>query len=110
MFPNYLDPAIDSLSPPVEEITNLFPNEEEALYALYEQLFDPPKVLCKYTILNSMRYLIHRYSMTNQMEEMKYMTPEEVSIVDQKEVDREVAQATKEIKQTIYKILEEKLF
>ena len=105
---NYSD--FDYHNLPEEEIGNLFPSEDEAIFALYEQLFCNLSSVCKETILNSMKYLIFSKSMENQMEEIQHMTTDDVDVVHHREIDKEMEQATKEMKKKLYDILEDKLF
>lgn len=89
-------------------VKNLFPNEKEAIFALYEQLFCTIDNVCQETILEAMKYLVYSKEMTNQMEEMKEMTKEDVPIVHHRAIDRGVEKATKEFKEKLYNVLEDK--
>lgn len=93
-----------------EEILFLFPSESEAIFALYEQLFCNLNSVCKDTILNAMKYLIFSKNMDEQMEEIRHMTTDEVDVVHHREVDKSVDETTKEFKDKLYSILEDKLF
>lgn len=88
----------------------LFPSEEDALYALYEQLFDSSNSICPQTILDAMKYLIISKEMSKQMEEIKYMEPSDVAVLHHREVDKKVEETTKELKKKLYQILEDKIF
>lgn len=110
MLNQYACSSLDSIISEEEEINTFFPSEEDAIFALYEQLFCNLNEVCKETILNSMKYLIFSKSMDNQMEEIKNMTSCDVDVVHHREVDKEIEQSTKEMKKTLYDILEEKLF
>ena len=98
------------LNPEEEELVNLFPSEDEAIFALYEQLFCNLNSVCKETILNSMKYLIFSKSMDNQMEEIKHMTTDDVDVVHHRQLEKHVEESTKELKKKLYNILEDKLF
>lgn len=93
-----------------EEISDLFPSEKDAIFALYEQLFCNLRSVCKETILNSMKYLIFSKEMDSQMEEMIHMTTDEVDVVHHRQLEKEVEQATQELKNKLHNILEDKLF
>ncbi len=112
MLPNQeqIFSEIDYISPEEEGVTSLFSSEEEAVFALYEQLFCSLNHSSPETILNSMKYLIFSKSMTPQMEEIEHMQPCDVDVVHHRQVEKEVAEATQEIKKTLYQILEDKLF
>jgi len=84
---------------------NEYKSEEDAIYALYEQLFDSPYSICPETILEAMRYLIFKKQMTDQMDEIRFMRPEEVCVVHQNEIEREVEETKEEIKEQIFDIL-----
>lgn len=92
-----------------EGIARLFISQEDAVYALYEQLFDSLNAICPYTILDAMKYLVHSFCMTDQMEEMRLMREEDVCVLHHREVDKQVEESTKEIKKSLYEILEDKL-
>lgn len=93
-----------------KEVYSLFPSEEEAIFALYEQLFGNINSVCKETIFNSMKYLILSKSMDNQIEEMSHMIADDVDVVHHRQLDKGVEQATKELKKKLYRILEDKYF
>ena len=95
---------------PDDKIKVLYPSEEEAIYALYEQLFDTRHKICAETVLNSMKYLIFSKGMDKQMEEIRQMEPYDLCVIHQYELNNSVEQATKEIKKKLYDILEDKLF
>ena len=101
---------IDYASTEEGEINNLFPSEDEAIFALYEQLFCNLNSVCPKTILNGMKYLIFSKSMNNQMEEIKHMEPCDVDVVHHRQLEKEVEEAHKEIRKKLYDILEDKLF
>ncbi len=105
---DYVD--LEYLHPEEEGIQDLFPSEDEAIFALYEQLFCNMNTVCKETILNSMKYLIFKKNMDNQMEEIRHMMPCDVDVVHHREIEKEIEQATKEMKKELYDILEDKLF
>jgi hypothetical protein len=105
MFKEYINSDIDYTSD--EEIDKLYDSEEEALYALYEQLFDSLNNVCKETILNSMKYLIYQKQMRDQMEEMTHMREEDVCVIHHRERDKSNEETTKEIKHKLYEFLEE---
>lgn len=92
------------------EPENLFTSEEDAIFALYEQLFFSRNTVCKQTVLNSMKYLIFSKSMKDQMEEMEHMLPCDVDVVHHREIEKEMELTTKEIKKKLYDILEGKIF
>ena len=93
-----------------EDINHLFPSEEEAIFSLYEQLFCNLQSVCKETILNAMKYLIFTKSMTPQMEEIIHMEPGDVDIVHHRELDNEIEECRKEMKQKLANILQDKFF
>jgi len=85
----------------------LFPSEEKAVEALYEQLFDSLNDICKHTVLNAMKYLVYSKQMWNQIEEMEHMGPSDVCVLHHREVDRGVTQATKEMKDKLYALIDD---
>ncbi len=92
-----------------EEIISLFPSEEEAIYALYEQLFDSLNAICPFTILNSMKYLIWKKGMKIQINEITKMTEEDVCVIHHREAEKERKNSTQEIKNKLYNFLEEEI-
>ena len=92
-----------------EYIKDFFPSEEEAIFALYEQLFGNINSVCKDTILNTMKYLIFSKSMDNQMEEIRHMTVVDVDVIHHRQVEKEVEQATKKLKIDLYREIRELL-
>jgi len=98
---------VDYTSPHEEEVSNLFKSEEDAIVALYEELFCSLSAVCPQTILNGMKYLIFNKSMYDQMEEMEHMQPCDVDVVHHREAEKTVDQATKEMKRKMYDFLEE---
>jgi len=101
---------IDYTPPEEEAIHNLFNSEEDAIFALYEQLFCNLTHSCPETILDGMRYLIFSKWMTPQMEEIRQMDPCDVDVMHHREIDKRVEEATQEMKKKLYAILEDKLF
>lgn len=97
-------------SPSVEEEVSFFTSPEEAIYALYEQLFDSLNAVCPETILKAMKYLLFSHDMEKQMEEIKNMLPCDVNVIHHRELDKGLEEATKEMKKKLYQILEDKLF
>jgi len=93
-----------------EQIGKYFPSEDEAVFALYEQLFCNLNTVCKETVLQAMQYLIFSKDMPNQREEIQHMTTDDVDVVHHREVDKAVDETTKEFKDKLYEILENKLF
>jgi len=91
-------------------IARFFPTEDEAVFALYEQLFCNMNTVCKETVLKAMQYLVFCKDMPNQIEEIKHMTTDDVDVVHHREVDKAVDETTKEFKDKLYEILENKLF
>jgi len=110
MLNQYVPSYLDSIFPEEEEINTFFSSEEDAIFALYEQLFCSLNSVCKETILNSMKYLIFNKSMDDQMEEIKNMTVSDVDVMHHREVEKEVNESTQEMKKNLYDILEDKLF
>lgn len=113
MNANYLhdyayDEAIQE-SMETEDILTLFPSESDAIFALYEQLFCNLNTVSKDTILMAMKYLIYSKNMDNQMEEICHMTIDDVDVVHHRQVDKAIHQTTKEFKDKLYSILEDKL-
>ncbi len=101
---------LDGINGERGQYSELFPNTEEALFSLYEELFCNRKRICKKTILEAMKYLIFSHDMPNQQEEIHYMTTDEVDVVHHREVDEAIQETTKEFKEKLYEILENKLF
>jgi len=97
---------VDYISPQEEEVKNLFKSEEEAIGALYEELFCSLNAVCPETILKGMKYLIFQNSMYDEMEEMEHMQPCDVDVVHHRQMEKEVYHATKEMKRKVYDILE----
>ena len=93
-----------------ESALETFSSEEDAIYALYEQLFDSLNSVCPSTILNAMKYLLEKKDMSKQMEEISHMHPEDVCVVHHRQSDKLAEEATKEIKKQLYAILEDKIF
>lgn len=106
---NFEASYIEEFYPLQEEINSYFPSEEEAIYALYEQLFHSSNNICKLTILNSMKYLIFKNSMTNQIEEITHMREEDLWITHEKEKEKSLNDTTQEIKNKLYAFLEEEI-
>lgn len=104
--PEYDLADIDYTSPEEQEVMNLFKSEEIAIGALYDQLFCSLNAVCPETILNAMKYLIFSNTMHDVMEEMEHMQPCDVDVVHHRQVEKEVDQATKEMKEKLYDILE----
>ena len=100
---------VDYSQPTEEEIQHFFPAEEDAIFALYEQLFHSSKTICKPTILNAMRYLVHFKGMHDQMEELKWMREEDLWITHEKEKEKSSEKTTQEIKNKLYAFLEEEI-
>lgn len=92
-----------------EYIKDFFPSEEEAIFALYEQLFGNVNSVCKETILGAMKYLIFSKEMDNQMEEIMHMTSEDVDVVHHRQLEKAVEEATKKTKINLYKEIRELL-
>lgn len=90
-----------------EYIKDFFPSEEEAIFALYEQLFGNVNSVCKETILKAMKYLVYNKSMDDQMEEIQHMLPEDVDIVHHRQLEKSVEEATKKTKINLYKEMRE---
>lgn len=78
-----------------------FESEEDAIFALYEQLFCNLNSVCKETILESMKFLINEKGMTDQMEEINQMNPCDVDIVHHREYDKQLKQSIKDFKKKI---------
>lgn len=91
-------------------IARYFPNEDEAVFALYEQLFCTLHTACKETILRAMQYLVLCKEMPDQLEEIKNMTADDVDVVHHRELEEAVEETTKEFRNKLYEILEDKLF
>lgn len=70
------------------EIESLFRTEEEAIFSMYEQLFDTREYICEETILKAMKYLIFKKGMSNQMDEIRDMTIEDVCIEHKHQVEK----------------------
>lgn len=91
-------------------IARFFLTEDEAVFALYEQLFCNMNTVCKETVLKAMQYLVFCKDMPNQIEEIKHMTTDDVDVVHHREVEKAIDETTKEFKDKLYEILENKLF
>jgi hypothetical protein len=89
---------------------HLYPNEEEAIFSLYEQLFCNRNAVCKETILQAMQYLIFIKGMTDQWEEIRHMDVDDVDVVHHQEVEKAKEETTQEFKEKLYEILEDKIF
>jgi len=110
MLNNYDYADLDFPCEDTEEISSFFPSEKDAIFSLYEELFCNLRSVCKETILKSMKYLIFSKGMDSQMEEIRHMTTDEVDVVHHRELEKEVEQSTQELKNKLFKILEDKLF
>ena len=80
-----------------ESVHSGFKCEEDAIHALYEQLFDSLNAVCADTILESVRYLVNSKEMDNQIEEMQHMTANDVCVVHHRECDKAREEATKDV-------------
>ena len=100
------DKYIEDLFPDGKDIRDLFQSEADAIFSLYEELFCNQNHICKKTVLESMQYLIFSKGMENQMEEIEYMDPCDVDAVHHREVEKEVLYVEHEMKNKLYKFLE----
>lgn len=88
---------------------HLFTDDDAAIYALYEQLFDSLNNICPQTILDAVKYLVWKNDMSAQLEEMESMTSTDVCVVHHRQLDKVEDTTTQEIKNKIYKVLEEEI-
>jgi len=109
MLTAYQYTDVEYASSQEEEIGSFFTSEEEAIYALYEQLFDSLNSVCTSTILNTMKYLISQKGMRKQMEEITQMTPDDVCVTHHRQVDKAQENTTQEIRNKLYDFLEDEL-
>ncbi len=93
-----------------DEVSRLFKTQQDAIFALYEQLFCNMNAVCPKTILQAMQFLILCKDMDRQWDEIHQMTPDDVDVVHHRQVDKAVDETTKEFKDKLYNILEDKLF
>lgn len=92
-----------------EEAKAFYSCEEEAIYALYEQLFESLNNICADTVLKAMRYLILKKEMINQIDEITRMTPDDVCVVHHREIEKYEENTIQEIKNKLYGFLENEI-
>ena len=92
-----------------ENTENFFTDDASAIYALYEQLFDSLNDICPQTLLDAMKYLVWKNDMSKQTEEMLHMRKEDVCVIHHRKLDKIEKNTTQEIKNKIYRVLEEEI-
>jgi len=68
------------------EIERSFRTEQDAIYSIYEQLFDSKEYICEEILLKAMKYLVFKKQMTEQMEEIRKMDVADVCVEHKEQV------------------------
>lgn len=70
------------------EIERSFHNEQDALFSIYEQIFSSREYISEEIILKAMKYLVFKKNMTEQMQEIREMTIDDVCIEHKYQLDK----------------------
>lgn len=70
------------------EVERFFRTEEDAIYSIYEQLFNTQEYVCEDVILKAMKYLVFKKKMSDQINELRSMTSEDVCVEHKTQVHK----------------------